>query len=344
MKTLLNTLYVTTPDAYLRLEGETVCVMVEKEKRLQVPLHHLGGFVCFGHTMMSPALLSRCAEEGRSVVWLDRIGRFGARLEGPVSGNILLRQAQHKTADDADQSLDLARSFIAGKLRNSRQVLLRSARDAKDEEDQTKLGDAAQRIGHILEKLANASNHDAVRGYEGDAARLYFGALNLAIRPQARNGFAFDTRSRRPPRDPINALLSFLYAVLLNDCRSALETVGLDPQLGYLHSIRPGRPALALDLMEEFRSVIADRLVLTLVNRRQIQESDFDHRDGGAVMLNDAGRKTVITAYQERKQESLKHPLLEEPIPIGLLPHIQARLLARVLRGDTEGYLPYLHR
>jgi CRISPR-associated protein Cas1 len=344
MKTLLNTLYITTPDAYLRLEGETVCVMVDKEKRLQVPLHHLGGFVCFGHTMLSPALLGRCAEEGRSVVWLDRNGRFGARLEGPVSGNILLRQAQHRTADDTAQALDLARSFIAGKLRNSRQVLQRSARDAKDGEDQTKLGDAAQRIGQILEKLANASSHDEVRGYEGDAARLYFGALNLAIRPQARDSFVFDTRSRRPPRDPINALLSFLYAVLLNDCRSALETVGLDPQLGYLHSVRPGRPALALDLMEEFRSVVADRLVLTLINRRQIQESDFDHRDGGAVMLNDSGRKTVITAYQERKQEGLKHPLLEEPVPIGLLPHIQARLLARVLRGDAEGYLPYLHR
>lgn len=343
MKTLLNTLYVTTPDAYLRLEGETVCVMVEKEKRLQVPLHHLGGFVCFGHTMLSPALLSRCAEEGRNVVWLDRNGRFGARLEGPVSGNILLRQAQHRTAENNDQSLDLARSFVAGKLRNSRQVLLRSARDSKQAEDRDKLSDAARRMGRILEKLPGASSHDQVRGYEGDAARLYFGALNLAIRPQARNGFAFDTRTRRPPRDPTNALLSFLYAVLLNDCRSALETVGLDPQLGYLHSVRPGRPALALDLLEEFRSIIADRLVLTLINRRQIQDSDFERRDGGAVLLNDAGRKTVITAYQERKQESLKHPLLEEPVPIGLLPHIQARLLARVLRGDAEGYLPYLH-
>lgn len=344
MKTLLNTLYVTTPDAYLRLEGETVCVMVEKEKRLQVPLHHLGGFVCFGHTMLSPALLSRCAEEGRSVVWLNRNGRFGARLEGPVSGNILLRQAQHKTAADENQSLDLARSFIAGKLSNSRQVLLRSSRDVKQTEDRDKLSDAARRIRRILEKLATASNLDEVRGHEGDAAKLYFRAINRAIRPQARNGFSFDSRTRRPPRDPTNALLSFLYAVLLNDCRSALETVGLDPQLGYLHAVRPGRPALALDLMEEFRSVIADRMVLTLINRNQIKNDDFDRRDGGAVMLNDTGRKTVITSYQERKQENLKHPLLEEPVPIGLLPHIQARLLARVLRGDAEGYLPYLHR
>jgi CRISPR-associated protein Cas1 len=344
VKTLLNTLYVTTPDAYLRLEGETVCVMVEQEKRLQVPLHHLGGFVCFGHTMLSPALLSRCAEDGRSVVWLDRNGRFGARLEGPVSGNILLRQAQYRIGSDAALSLDLTRSFIAGKLRNSRQVLLRSARDSNQQDDRDKLTDTAQRIGRILEKLPGASNHDAVRGYEGDAARLYFDALNLTIRPQVRNSFAFDTRNRRPPRDPMNALLSFLYAVLLNDCRSALETVGLDPQLGYLHAVRPGRPALALDLMEEFRSVIADRLAITLINRGQIQEHDFDHHEGGAVLLNDAGRKTVITAYQERKQENLQHPLLEETVPIGLLPHTQARLLARVLRGDLEGYLPYLHR
>jgi CRISPR-associated protein Cas1 len=344
VKTLLNTLYVTTPDAYLRLEGETVCVMVDKEKRLQVPLHHLGGFVCFGHTMLSPALLNRCAEDGRSVVWLDRNGRFGARLEGPVSGNILLRQAQYRTAADNLQSLELARSFVAGKLRNSRQVLLRSARDTKQRQDQDKLSDAAERMGRILKKLPRASDTDAIRGYEGDAARLYFSALDLAIRPQARNGFAFDTRSRRPPRDPMNALLSFLYSVLLNDCRSALETVGLDPQLGFLHAVRPGRPALALDLMEEFRSVIADRLALTLVNRGQLRDSDFNRHEGGAVLLNDSGRKTVITAYQERKQETLQHPLLEESVPIGLLPHTQARLLARVLRGDLEGYLPYLHR
>jgi CRISPR-associated protein Cas1 len=344
VKTLLNTLYVTTPDAYLRLEGETVCVVVEKEKRLQVPLHHLSGFVCFGHTMLSPALLTRCAEEGRSVVWLDANGRFGARLEGPVSGNILLRQAQHKAAEDRYKTLDFALSFVAGKLRNSRQLLFRSGRDAKLTEDRDELANAARRIGRILEKLANSQSLDEIRGYEGDAARLYFGALNLAIRHQARNIFAFDTRTRRPPRDPMNALLSFLYAVLLNDCRAAIETVGLDPQLGYLHSVRPGRMALALDLMEEFRSVLADRLALTLVNRGQIKGSDFEQREGDVVLLNDTGRKTVITAYQDRKRENLKHPLLTEDVPIGLLPHIQARLLSRVLRGDAEGYLPYLQR
>ncbi len=344
MTYLLNTLYVTTPDAYLRLEGETLCVMVEKEKRLQVPLHHLSSIVCFGHTMMSPGLMARCAEDGRSVVWVDRNGRFSARLEGPFNGNILLRRAQHKAADDDPMRLNLGQNFIAGKLRNSRQFLLRSGRDSKNDKDCNTLTDAANRIGHILKKLGDAANLDQVRGYEGDAARLYFGALNQAIRPRSRDHFIFDTRSRRPPRDPINALLSFLYAVLLNDCRSALETVGLDPQLGYLHSIRPGRPALALDLMEEFRSVLADRLALTLINRGQLGSSDFNHREGGSVLLNDEGRKTVIIAYQERKQETLKHPLLKENIAIGLLPHVQARLLARVLRGDMESYLPYLHR
>ncbi len=344
MKHLLNTLYVTTPDAYLHLEGDTVCVKVEKEKRLQVPLHHLGGFVCFGHVMLSPGLLCRCAEEGRSVVWLGRNGRFGARLEGPVNGNILLRRAQHLAVDKESFALDLARGFIAGKLRNSRQVLLRAARDGKEETDRQGLSDAADRIGRVVKKLGKTTNLDEIRGFEGDGARLYFGAFSLAIRTQSREAFTLITRNRRPPRDPVNALLSFLYALLLNDCRSALETVGLDPQLGYLHALRPGRPALALDLMEEFRSVLADRLVLTLINRGQINDTDFEHCEGGAVLLKDEGRKCVIAAYQERKQDTLTHPLLEESVPIGLLPHIQARLLARVLRGDMEGYLPYLHR
>ncbi len=344
MKTLLNTLYVTVPDAYLRLEGETVCVMVEKEKRLQVPMHHLGGIVCFGHTMLSPALIARCAEDGRSIVWLDRNGRFGARVEGPVNGNVLLRQAQHKAAVEAGAALDLARGFVAGKLRNSRQVLMRSARDSGEADERAALADAARRIGRILQKLPSAGNGDELRGFEGDAARLYFGCFPLLVSPRMRDVFPFDGRNRRPPRDALNALLSFLYALLLNDCRSALETVGLDPQLGYLHVARPGRQSLALDLMEEFRPVLADRLALTLVNRGQLSATDFEQRPGGSVMLNDDARKGLITAYQERKQDELKHPLLDEPVPVGLLPQIQARLLARALRGDIEGYLPYLHR
>jgi CRISPR-associated protein Cas1 len=344
MSLLLNTLYVTTPEAYLRLEGETLCVMVDKEKRLQIPLHHLGALVCFGDVMLSPALLGRCMSEGRSVVWLDRGGRFQARAEGPVNGNILLRQAQYRAADDGGKTLELARAFLAGKLRNSRNVLLRGARDGQDDAERALLVQNARLVAGHLRKLPHASDLDGLRGEEGDSARLYFQSLQYLIRSPARGDFAFDTRSRRPPTDPMNAMLSFLYAVVLNDCRSALETVGLDPQLGFLHAVRPGRMALALDLLKEFRSVIADRLALTLVNRGQIQASHFERRDGGAVLLNEMGRKTVITAYQQRKQETLTHPVLEQQVPIGLLPHVQARLLARYLRGDAPAYVPYLHK
>lgn len=341
---LLNTLYVTTPDAYLRLEGETVCVMVEKEKKLQVPMHHLGAVVCFGHVMLSPALLGRCMADGRSVVWLERGGRFRARVEGPTNGNILLRRAQFRAAEDPNVTVGLARAFLAGKLRNSRTVLLRGARDSQEVAEREAMVHGARLIAGHLRKLSQATGLERLRGEEGDSARVYFKAMQNLIRQSSRAEFAFGVRSRRPPLDPMNAVLSFLYALSLNDCRSSLETVGLDPQLGYLHAVRPGRPALALDLLEEFRSVIADRLALTLVNRNQIQESHFDKREGGAVLLNDKGRKVVITAYQERKQNMLTHPLFDKKVPIGLLPHIQARLLARYLRGDAPAYVPYLHR
>jgi CRISPR-associated protein Cas1 len=343
MKHLLNTLYVTTPDAYLRLEGETVCVMIDQQKRLQVPLHHLNALVLFD-TMMSPALMGRCAADGRSVVWLNRFGRFMARMEGPVNGNILLRQAQYRTADNAGQSLIIARRFIAGKIRNSRQVLMRGARDNKNEQEKSALVQAARLLASNLGKLATAASADSVRGLEGDSARLYFAALPMLMRVSARETFAFSTRTRRPPRDPFNALISFLYALVLGDCRTALETVGLDPQLGFLHTVRPGRQSLALDLLEEFRAPVCDRLALTLINREQLQAKDFDYREGGSVMLNDAGRKTVIAAFQARKQEETNHPMLKQAISIGLLPQIQARLLARHLRGDIETYQPFLQQ
>ncbi len=344
MTVLLNTLYVTTPEAYLRLEGETLCVMVEKEKRLQVPMHHLGGVVCFGDVMLSPALMGRCMEEGRSIVWLARGGRFQARMEGPVSGNILLRQAQYRASDNSTKVLELARAFLAGKLRNSRNVLLRGARDTQDDAERAALVHGARLVAGHLRKLPHAADLDTVRGEEGDSARIYFQSFQYLIRKSVRGDFVFDARSRRPPTDSMNAMLSFLYALLLNDCRSALEAVGLDPQLGFLHAVRPGRMALALDLLEEFRSVTADRLALTLVNREQIQESHFEKREGDAVLLNEDGRKTIIAAYQERKQETLTHPILGQQVPIGLLPHLQARLLARFLRGDAPAYVPYLHR
>lgn len=343
MKYLLNTLYVTTPEAYLRLEGETVCVMVDQQKRLQVPLHHLSAFVLFD-TMMSPALMGRCTADGRTVIWLNRYGRFMARLEGPVNGNILLRMAQYRNAENPKQSLMLAQRMIAGKLRNSRQLLMRGARDSNSDTEKTALVQAARLLANNLGKLAHTETADQLRGLEGDSARVYFAALPNLIRPSARKTFAFTTRNRRPPRDPFNAVISFLYALVLGDCRTALETVGLDPQLGFLHTARPGRQSLALDLLEEFRAPLCDRLALTLINREQLQAKDFDYRQGGSVMLNDSGRKTVIAALQTRKQEEINHPVLKQAVPIGLLPQLQARLLARYLRGDIDSYLPYLQQ
>lgn len=343
MRTLLNTLYVTTPHAYLHLDNDTVRVDVERETRLRVPLHHLGGIVTFGNIMVSPALMHRLADQGQSLVLLDGHGRFKARLEGPVSGNILLRRAQHQKADDAGFTLGIARACIAGKLRNSRQVLLRGAREAKAESDAAILSRGADDLAASLRALPAVADLDALRGVEGEAARQYFGCINFLVRADAREEFSLDGRTRRPPRDRMNALLSFLYAMLMNDCRSALESVGLDPQLGFLHAVRPGRAALALDLMEEFRHQ-ADRLALTLVNRGQVRADDFTLHEGGGVTLAEAGRKAVVVAWQERKQEELSHPLLEEPAPLGLLPQLQARFLARTLRGDMEDYLPFLLR
>lgn len=342
MRQILNTLYVMTPHSYLHLENDTLRVDIEHQKRMQVPLHHLGSVVCLGNIMLSPALMHRCADDGISLVLLDGNGRFKARLEGAVSGNILLRKAQH--GHTPDFALNTARAVIAGKLRNSRQVLLRGAREAADEEDTRVLGTAASALARSVRNLPQAADLDTVRGIEGDAAKIYFAAMPSLVRRDVREHFSMDGRTRRPPRDRFNALISFLYSMLMNDCRSALEAVGLDPQLGFLHAVRPGRAALALDLMEEFRAVLADRLALTLINRGQISPDDFDLREGGAVNLHGDARKTVVVAYQERKQEELTHPLLETKTPLGLLPMLQARLMARSIRGEMESYVPFLAR
>ncbi len=340
---LLNTLYVTLPESYVHLENNTVRLEVAHETRLRVPLHHLGAVVCLGQVSVSLPLMHRLAEEGIALVLLDAHGRFKARLEGPVSGNVLLRQAQYRLAGEPDFALGVARNCIAGKVRNCRQVLLRGAREAKGEEDASRLARAAEDLAATVRALPMAGDLDALRGLEGEAARQYFSAMNGLIRPSARESFRMDGRNRRPPRDPMNALLSFLYSLLMNDCRSAVEAAGLDPQVGFLHAVRPGRAALALDLMEEFRC-FADRLALSLINRGQIGAEDFVAREGGAVLLEGDARKAVVVAYQERKQENLSHPLLTEALPLGLLPLIQARLLARTLRGDADEYIPYLVR
>lgn len=338
---LLNTLYVTLPDAWLRLDNDTLRVDVERETRLRVPLHHLNAVVCLGHVGLSAPLMHRLAEEGIALVLLDVNGRFKARLEGPVSGNVLLRQAQFARQADASFTLDMARACVAGKIKNSRQVLQRGAREAKSEEEARVLTRRADDLAASLRALTVAENLDAVRGVEGEAARQYFGGLNLLIRADQRTSFFMDGRTRRPPRDRFNALLSFLYAMWMNDCRSALEAAGLDPQVGFLHALRPGRAALALDLMEEFRPW-ADRLALTLVNRGQLQADDFDLREGGGVALQGDARKAVVVAYQERKKDEIHHPVMAQNVALGLVPMVQARLLARAVRDDSMPYVPFV--
>ncbi|GMV60086.1 MAG: type I-C CRISPR-associated endonuclease Cas1c [Burkholderiaceae bacterium] len=340
---LLNTLYVTLPDAYLRLDNDTLRIEVERETRLQIPLHHLTSVVCLGNVGFSTPLAHRLADEGIALVLLDANGRFKARLEGSVSGNILLRQAHHAKALDAAFALETARAIVAGKIKNARHVLLRGAREAKNEDDARQLARGADDLAAALRGLPTAATLDEVRGIEGDAARRYFERMTLLVRPDARDTFKMDGRTRRPPRDRFNALLSFLYSMWMNDCRSAVEAAGLDPQLGFLHAVRPGRAALALDLMEEFRP-LAERLALTLINRGQVAAQDFVEREGGAVLLEGDARKAVVVAFQERKKEELSHPLLAQPLALGLVPLVQARLLARTIRGETEGYVPFLLR
>ena len=338
---LLNTLYLTTPDTYLRLDNDTLRVEVNRETRLRVPLHHLSAVVCFGHINLSAPLMHLLADRGIALVLLDDNGRFKARLEGAVSGNVLLRQAQFQRVADPAFTLDMARASVAGKIKNTRQVLQRGAREAKAEDEANALARLADNLAASLRALPGENSLDGVRGIEGEAARRYFSGLNLLVRADQRAAFAMDGRTRRPPRDRLNALLSFLYAMWMNDCRSALEAAGLDPQVGFLHALRPGRASLALDLMEEFRPW-ADRLALTLINRGQLKAHDFVLREGGAVALQPDARKAVVVAYQERKKDDINHPLLAQSVPLGLVPLVQARLLARAMRDDGAPYVPFV--
>lgn len=342
MKRLLNTLYVTTEGAALRKDGENVVVEIEHAERSRVPLHLIGGLVVFGATWVSPALMQACAGAGIVIVLLDRSGRFQARVEGPVSGNVLLRRAQYRLSDKAT---DIVRSLVAGKVTNQRAVLMRALRDHGAEAspaDRTTLEGAAARLADIVRRAARPDlTVDLLRGLEGEAGFVYFAVFDRLIR-SADADMRFARRSRRPPLDPVNALLSFLYTLLVQDCRAALESVGLDPAVGFLHRDRPGRPSLALDLMEELRPILADRLALSLINRSQLRTRDFTIMDGGAVMMNDDARKLVLTAWQERKREERRHPFLGETAPLGLVPFLQAQLLARHVRGDLDAYPPWL--
>lgn len=338
---LLNTLYVTLEGAYLRLDNEAVEIVHENAVIKRVPLHHLGAIVALGNISVSPPLMERCARDGRSIVWLDENGRYRARVEGRVSGNVLLRRAQHKALDDPATTCLFARQIVKGKLHNQLKVLQRAARERTDAAPA--LQAAIEHIRSHANALAHAPDLDTLRGVEGYASRAYFEVLDNLIVAQ-RESFRMHHRTRRPPRDRFNALLSIVYSLLTHDYVSALEGVGLDPQVGYLHALRPGRPALALDLMEELRPAFADRFVLSLVNLQQITPDHFEERPGGAVLLNETGRRELLIAYQKRKQEQVHHPVVDARIPLGLVPHIQARLLARTLRGDILEYPPFLIR
>ena len=341
MRQHLNTLFVTTQGAYLSREGETVLVRVERETKLKVPIHTLGSIVCFGQVMCSPPLMGLCGERNVLISFHSEHGKFLGRVQGPVSGNVLLRRAQYRWADDAVVTSAIARSVVTGKVANCRTVLQRAVRDHADCSGAAALTSAAGVLARQLAGLQAIQPLDIVRGLEGEAARTYFGVFDHLIVSQ-KECFYFRERSRRPPLDSMNALLSFLYAMLTNDVTSALESVGLDPAVGFLHRDRPGRPGLALDLMEEFRPVLADRVALSLVNLQQVKGNGFTTTETGAVTMDDKTRKEVLVAWQKRKTEEVQHPFLGEKVTVGLLPYVQALLFARYLRGDLDGYPPYV--
>lgn len=340
MRKLLNTLYVQTEGAYLHRDGLNVVVEVDRAERLRVPFHLLGGVIVFGPVSMSPALMGGLAEAGVVMAFYGVNGRFLARVEGPVTGNVLLRCEQYRVMDDPAGCARVARAIVAAKAANQRGLLQRAVRDhGPGFSDATldAMAAAVERMGLIARRALYETDLDRLRGYEGEAASLYFGVFRHALRAKDET-LAFHGRSRRPPMDPVNAVLSFLYTLLVHDCRGALEGVGLDPAAGFLHRLRPGRPSLALDLMEELRAPLADRLALSLLNRGELSGRDFRTMENGAVLLTEDARKTVLTAWQERKRDEVEHAFLKERAPLGLFPHLQANLLARTLRGDLDAY------
>lgn len=343
MKRVLNTLYVMTEGSYLSRDGDTVKVQLEEETRLRVPIHTLDGIVCFGRVTCSQPLMDLCCAHQVNVSFMSMTGRFWARVQGPVHGNVLLRREHYRRADDQQTCADLACSIVTAKVLNCRHVLLRAVRDHADKIDQACVSDAAVKLAQIVESLQGGPPLETVRALEGEAARHYFQVFDHLIVAQ-KEDFFFTGRSRRPPLDNMNALLSFLYSVLTHDAVSSLEAVGLDPCVGFLHEDRPGRPSLALDIMEEFRPVLVDRLALSLVNRQQIRGKGFKQTESGAVLMDDETRKKVLTAYQDRKKEEITHPFLGEKVRTGLLVHAQALLFARFLRGDLDAYPPFFWR
>lgn len=339
MDVQLNTLFVVTRGATIRRDHLTLKVVVEKQTKLTIPIHQLDGLAAFGGVHVTPSAMALCAEHGVAVSFLTESGRLVARVDAPGSGNVLLRREQFRAADDEAKRTALAKAFVAGKVHNARNLILRSARESGDQADQRELGTAADRLARSLPNVGTAADADSVRGYEGDAARVYFDIFKHLVR-QNRADFTPNGRTRRPPLDRMNALLSFLYGLLRHDCAAALQAAGLDPSVGFLHVDRPGRPGLALDLMEEFRPLIADRVALSLVNRQQVSADGFVIRDGGGVEMTDATRRIIIAEYQKRKRDEVTHPTLDQKCPVGRLWFLQARILARVIRGDLPVYVP----
>jgi CRISPR-associated protein Cas1 len=340
MKKLANVLYVTSPEAYLSLDGENVVIKKDEHSSTRLPLHNLENIVCFNYLGASPALMGACAERNVGLCFLTPNGRFQARISGRVKGNVLLRKKQYEISEKKDESVPIAASFLLGKVFNCRKVIERALRDHAMLVDVQTLTAASASLKETLTAIQECKTIDDLMGFEGSAAKIYFGVFDQLILQQ-REDFAFKERSRRPPLDNLNSLLSFLYTLLTNDVASALEVVGLDPYVGFLHQDRPGRPSLALDMMEELRPVFADRLALSLVNRKQILGKGFTQKESGGILMDDETRKTVLTAWQERKKEEILHPYLKERIPFGLIPHVQAMLLSRFLRGDLDAYPPF---
>lgn len=340
MRKLLNTLYVTLPESYLACDGENVLIKSNGEIKFRVPVHNLEGIICFGFAGASPGLMELCCEKGVSISFLSQYGKFIGRVSGRVSGNVLLRRTQYRWSDDYENSLRLAKRFISAKVVNSRSVLNRATRDHSDVLDIASINRSINEMSNYSAKIDDATDLEMLRGIEGLSAVSYFSSFNQLILSQKQE-FFFSGRNRRPPLDRVNALLSFLYILLSHETAAALESVGLDPQVGFLHKDRPGRLSLALDLMEEFRPHFADRLALTLINRNQINGDGFTVKENGAVIMDDKTRKEVLLAWQKRKQEEIMHPFLEEKIELGLVPYVQAMLLSRHLRGDLEDYPPF---
>ena len=343
MRKLLNTLYITTPGSYLSKDGENVVVKVENEERFRIPAHNIEGIVCFGYMGASPSLMAMCNEKNIGLSFLSDHGYFLGRVSGSVSGNVLLRRKQYRMADDELFCNEISRIFVAGKISNSRTVLQRALRDHPGEVNKVAFEEAINSLSNKIKKALKCNSNSILRGIEGEAANTYFGLFDQMIVAQ-KPDFQFIGRNRRPPKDNVNAMLSFVYVLLMHEVRSALESVGLDPCVGFLHTDRPGRQSLALDMMEEFRPYIADRLVLSLINRKQINGNGFTSLDQGGIVMHDATRKELLIAWQKRKQEEVYHPYLETSLPVGLLPYAQALLLARYLRGDIDNYPVFLSK